>query len=61
VIADHNRKTLLNAAHVSAADQQGMSEGEQDARALQEIFQLNPQLAGGDANLVYPGQQIVIG
>ncbi|MFL9858240.1 LWXIA domain-containing protein [Paraburkholderia madseniana] len=61
VIADRNRKTLLNAAHVSAADQQGMSEGEQDARALQEIFQLNPQLAGGDANLVYPGQQIVIG
>ncbi|WP_165848117.1 LWXIA domain-containing protein [Paraburkholderia lacunae] len=61
VIADHHRKTLLDAAHVSAADQQRMSEGEQDARALQEIFQLNPQLAGGSANLVYAGQQIVIG
>ncbi|AXF22982.1 LWXIA domain-containing protein [Burkholderia pyrrocinia] len=46
VIADQHRRSLLDAAHVSRADQQAMTRGEQDARALNEILQLNPSAAG---------------
>ncbi|PRG03117.1 LWXIA domain-containing protein [Burkholderia contaminans] len=45
VIADQHRQSLLDAAQVSRADQQAMTRGEQDARALNEILQLNPPAA----------------
>ncbi|MEK7896642.1 LWXIA domain-containing protein [Burkholderia contaminans] len=45
VIADQHRQSLLDAAQVSRADQQAMTRGEQDARALNEILQLNPSAA----------------
>ncbi|WP_244138306.1 LWXIA domain-containing protein [Burkholderia stabilis] len=51
VIADQHRQSLLDAAHVSRADQQAMTPGEQDARALNEILQLNPSVAHDPGNL----------
>ncbi|VWD60030.1 peptidoglycan-binding protein [Burkholderia lata] len=51
VIADRHRQSLLDAAHVSRADQQAMTHGEQDARALSEILQLNPSVAGDPGRL----------
>ncbi|CAB3764364.1 hypothetical protein B7G54_07725 [Burkholderia puraquae] len=51
VIADRHRQSLLDAAHVSRADQQAMTPGEQDARALSEILQLNPSVAGDPGRL----------
>lgn len=51
VIADQHRQSLLDAAHVSRADQQAMTRNEQDARALNEILQLNPAAAGSPGSL----------
>ncbi|WP_232442125.1 LWXIA domain-containing protein [Burkholderia ubonensis] len=60
VIADQHRQSLLDAAHVSRADQQAMTRGEQDARALNEILQLNPSAARDPAHLPI-GTPLVIG
>ncbi|VWC74101.1 peptidoglycan-binding protein [Burkholderia lata] len=51
VIADQHRQSLLDAAHVSRAEQQAMTQGEQDARALSEILQLNPSVAADPGRL----------
>ncbi|WP_412024130.1 LWXIA domain-containing protein [Burkholderia cepacia] len=51
VIADQHRQSLLDAAHVSRTDQQAMTRGEQDTRALNEILQLNPAVAGNPGGL----------
>ncbi|MEB2496023.1 LWXIA domain-containing protein [Burkholderia cenocepacia] len=60
VIADQHRQSLLDAAHVSRADQQAMTRGEQDARALKEILQLNPS-AARDATHLPVGTPLVVG
>ncbi|WP_027781111.1 MULTISPECIES: LWXIA domain-containing protein [Burkholderia] len=60
VIADQHRQSLLDAAHVSRADQQAMTRGEQDARALNEILQLNPSAARDPAHLPI-GTPLVVG
>jgi len=60
VIADRNRRSLLDAAHVSAADQQAMSRGRQDALAFDEVLQLNPSAAKRPAS-IDPGQMIIVG
>ncbi|KVN62473.1 LWXIA domain-containing protein [Burkholderia stagnalis] len=60
VIADRHRDTLLDAAHVSRADQQKMSRGEQDAAALREILQLNPNAAADPQHLTI-GMPLVVG
>ncbi|RQZ12857.1 LWXIA domain-containing protein [Burkholderia sp. Bp9031] len=51
VIADRHRQSLLDAAHVSRADQQKMSVGQQDVAAFREIVQLNPAAAADSAHL----------
>ncbi|WP_176331674.1 LWXIA domain-containing protein [Burkholderia vietnamiensis] len=60
VIADRHRQSLLDAAHVSRADQQGLTRDQQDARALTEILQLNPSVAG-DPNQLSVGTPLNIG
>ncbi|WP_428839764.1 LWXIA domain-containing protein [Burkholderia ambifaria] len=60
VIADRHRQSLLDAAHVSRADQQTMPRGEQDARALNEILQLNPS-AAGDPDRLSVGAPLIVG
>ncbi|WP_241295537.1 LWXIA domain-containing protein [Burkholderia stabilis] len=60
VIADAHRQSLLDAAHVSPADQKTMTRAQQDARALNEILQLNPGLASAP-NVLYAGQSINVG
>ncbi|WP_175911594.1 LWXIA domain-containing protein [Burkholderia sp. BCC1640] len=60
VIADQHRQSLLDAAHVSRADQQTMTRGEQDARALNEILQLNPSVAH-DPNRLSIGTPLIVG
>jgi hypothetical protein len=60
VIADRHRQSLLDAAHVSRADQQTMPRGEQDARALNEILQLNPSVAG-DPDRLSVGAPLIVG
>ncbi|HEF5872748.1 TPA: LWXIA domain-containing protein [Burkholderia cenocepacia] len=60
VIADQHRQSLLDAAHVSRADQQAMTRGEQDARALKEIVQLNPSVARDPGNLTI-GTPLIVG
>jgi hypothetical protein len=51
VIADRHRQSLLDAAHVSRADQHAMTRDQQDARALTEILQLNPNAARDPSHL----------
>ncbi|WP_175732241.1 LWXIA domain-containing protein [Burkholderia ambifaria] len=60
VIADRHRQSLLDAAHVSRADQKTMPRGEQDARALNEILQLNPSVAG-DPDRLSVGAPLIVG
>ncbi|RQR57758.1 LWXIA domain-containing protein [Burkholderia sp. Bp9125] len=60
VIADRHRDTLLDAAQVSRADQQKMSRGEQDAAALREILQLNPNAAADPQHLTI-GMPLIVG
>ncbi|MFM0298548.1 LWXIA domain-containing protein [Paraburkholderia sediminicola] len=60
VIADRNRRSLLDAAHVPAADQQKMSRNRQDAMAFDEVLQLNPSVAKHPAS-IDPGQLIIVG
>ncbi|WP_244140926.1 LWXIA domain-containing protein [Burkholderia vietnamiensis] len=60
VIANRHRQSLLDAAHVSRADQQGLTRDQQDARALTEILQLNPSVAG-DPNQLSVGTPLNIG
>ncbi|WP_254602515.1 LWXIA domain-containing protein, partial [Burkholderia metallica] len=60
VIADRHRQSLLDAAHVSPADQQGMTRDQQDARALKEILQLNPSVAN-DPNRLPVGAPLIVG
>ncbi|WP_174994617.1 LWXIA domain-containing protein [Burkholderia arboris] len=60
VIADAHRQSLLDAAHVSPDDQKTMTRGQQDARALNEILQLNPGMASAP-NVLYAGQSINVG
>ncbi|MGN7983768.1 LWXIA domain-containing protein [Burkholderia sp. 22313] len=60
VIADQHRQSLLDAAHVSRAAQQAMPRGEQDARALNEILQLNPSVAR-DPDRLSVGTPLVVG
>ncbi|WP_175689134.1 LWXIA domain-containing protein [Burkholderia anthina] len=60
VIADQHRQALLDAAHVSRADQQAMTRTEQDARALAEIFQLNPSTER-DSNRLAIGTPLNLG
>jgi len=60
VIADAHRQSLLDAAHVSPDDQKAMTRGQQDARALNEILQLNPGMASAP-NVLYAGQSINVG
>ncbi|MBM2771225.1 LWXIA domain-containing protein [Burkholderia anthina] len=60
VIADRHRQSLLDAAHVSRADQQAMTRNEQDARALTEILQLNPS-TDRDPNRLAIGTQLIVG
>nr|AAR25813.1 unknown [Burkholderia multivorans E243] len=51
VIAQRHRDTLLDAAHVPAADRRTMPEGEQALAAFREILQLNPSAARDPAHL----------
>ncbi|KML63534.1 peptidoglycan-binding protein [Burkholderia cepacia] len=60
VIADAHRQSLLDAAHVSPNDQKTMTRDQQDARALNEILQLNPGMAS-TPNVLHVGQSINIG
>ncbi|WP_175820743.1 LWXIA domain-containing protein [Burkholderia sp. BCC0419] len=60
VIADAHRQSLLDAAHVSPNDRKAMTRDQQDARALNEILQLNPGLASAP-NVLYAGQSINVG
>ncbi len=59
VIATSHRQSLLDAAHIPAAQQQTMSSSKQDTQAFDEILQLNPQIA--NPAQINPGQQIVVG
>ncbi|WP_241341991.1 LWXIA domain-containing protein [Burkholderia cenocepacia] len=60
VIADAHRQSLLDAAHVSQHDRNAMTRDQQDARALNEILQLNPGLASAP-NVLHVGQSINVG
>ena len=60
VIADQHRQSLLDAAHVSRADQQAMTRGEQDTRAFNEILQLNPSVSR-DPNRLSVGTPLIVG
>lgn len=60
VIAERNRNSLLDAAHVASDDQRHMTRGEQDTAAFNEILQLNPQVAK-HPTLVHPGEKIIVG
>ncbi|KVL35610.1 LWXIA domain-containing protein [Burkholderia sp. MSMB1835] len=60
VIADAHRQSLLDAAHVSPDDRKAMTRDQQDARALNEILQLNPGLASAP-NVLRVGQSINVG
>ncbi|WP_175903778.1 LWXIA domain-containing protein [Burkholderia seminalis] len=60
VIADRHRQSLLDAAHVSRADQQAMPRGEQDTLALNEILQLNPSVSR-DPNRLSVGTPLIVG
>lgn len=51
VIAQRHRDTLLDAAHVPAADRRTMPESEQALAAFREILQLNPSAARDPAHL----------
>ncbi|MPW20192.1 LWXIA domain-containing protein [Paraburkholderia sp. CNPSo 3157] len=60
VIAERNRKSLLDAAHVARDDQRHMTRGEQDVAAYNEILQLNPQVAKHPTQ-IRPGEKIIVG
>ncbi|WP_176035231.1 LWXIA domain-containing protein [Burkholderia multivorans] len=51
VIAHQHRDSLLDAAHVSAAERRKMSDREQDNVAFREILQLNPSAAANASHL----------
>ncbi|MXN78582.1 LWXIA domain-containing protein [Burkholderia sp. 4701] len=59
-IADQNRGTLLDAAQIPRDVQSGMRQDEQDAAALKEILQLNPNVAA-TPNQLSIGTPLVIG
>ncbi|WP_446901680.1 LWXIA domain-containing protein [Burkholderia sp. YIM B11467] len=59
-IAERHEGSLLAAAHVPADQQQQMSDGQRINVALNEILQLNRNLAN-DPGAISPGQQVVVG
>ncbi|AOI63033.1 peptidoglycan-binding protein LysM [Burkholderia territorii] len=59
-IAERHEGTLLAAAHVPADEQQRMSDGQRINVALNEILQLNRNLANHPGE-IDPGQQVIVG
>ncbi|MFM0289909.1 LWXIA domain-containing protein [Paraburkholderia megapolitana] len=59
-IAESHRPSLLDAAHLSAAEQTKTPTDTQEVLAFDEILQLNPQVRK-DPALIYPEQKIIIG
>ncbi|WP_321790921.1 LWXIA domain-containing protein [Burkholderia pyrrocinia] len=59
-IAERHEGSLLAAAHVPADEQQRMSDGQRINVALNEILQLNRNLASNPGEIV-PGQQVIVG
>ncbi|NIF43473.1 LWXIA domain-containing protein, partial [Burkholderia sp. Tr-862] len=59
-IAERHEGSLLAAAHVPADEQQRMSDGQRINVALNEILQLNRNLASNPGEIA-PGQQVIVG
>lgn len=59
-IAERHEGSLLTAAHVPADEQQRMSDGQRINVALNEILQLNRNLASNPGEIA-PGQQVIVG
>jgi cytochrome P450 len=59
-IAESHEGSLLAAARVPADEQQRMSDGQRINAALNEILQLNPNLASNPGG-INPGQQVIVG
>ncbi|NTX29232.1 LWXIA domain-containing protein, partial [Burkholderia pyrrocinia] len=59
-IAERHEGSLLAAAHVPADEQQRMSDGQRINAALNEILQLNRNLASNPGEIA-PGQQVIVG
>ncbi|MDR6500852.1 LysM repeat protein [Burkholderia ambifaria] len=59
-IAERHEGSLLAAAHVPADQQQRMSDGQRINVALNEILQLNRNLASNPGEIA-PGQQVIVG
>lgn len=59
-IAESHEGSLLAAARVPADEQQRMSDGQRINVALNEILQLNPNLASNPGE-INPGQQVIVG
>ncbi|WP_413463990.1 LWXIA domain-containing protein [Burkholderia sp. Z1] len=59
-MAERHEGSLLAAAHVPADQQQQMSDGQRINVALNEILQLNRNLASNPGDIA-PGQQVVVG